>query len=91
MPVNKLVSQLTGFINQEKEASSKLFFAFNQASTQLIIDDMANYQPIRMANANANAKIGTLKNQKNYYEQLLKEYDRTVQWQKNLNIGYYSL
>ncbi|WP_368487086.1 hypothetical protein [Spiroplasma sp. DGKH1] len=84
VPVNKLASQLTDFIDQEKEASGKLFFAFNQASTQLIMDDMAKYQPIRLANANANAKIGTLKNQKNYYEQLLKEYDRALQWQKNL-------
>ncbi|QHX36839.1 hypothetical protein [Spiroplasma sp. BIUS-1] len=82
--LNDLIELYDKQASEEKEVLSKIFYAYNQTSSKLMIEDLEIYQEHKIKNVKASAAIASLKNQIDLYKTKLSVWENTQKWQKEL-------
>jgi hypothetical protein len=82
--LDTMVEQYDSIASQEKTSLRKLYYAYKQNSSTLLIDDMEKYQPYREELAVDNAEKTQLQSEVGLLNKEIDEYGRMIEWQTRL-------
>ncbi|AHI52672.1 hypothetical protein [Spiroplasma culicicola] len=82
--ISELLSIYKKQSSEEKEVAAKIFYAYNQSSSKLMIEDLEIFQEYKILNIQASTAIASLENQLELHKTSLKVWEDTLKWQEEL-------